>query len=290
MFASPSVAAAAVRTRVSVPLDAPVHSMRSVSNHLRTQPGRRYGQLESVSGGVEIAPWAIVGGADTTSGHIHVHEEAAVGPVRSISGNVVVGNKAWIRSAKTVSGHITLGRDVQVEEGVKSTSGTIKTGHGCRIQGDVNSVSGDIALHATEVEGNIHVVSSDLTVAADSKVSGGIHLPRTTSSSFHLPRIVIGAHARVEGELVFESPVELYVHTTAQTGTIRGASRIVYSTPHPPQSQRLPMPPLVTFDPGVQSVQWGPLMIGGSITIGNIGCNSGNSGNTYVGGWGNARR
>lgn len=172
MYASLSVAATAGRARGSVPPDAPVHSMRSVSNHLRTEPGRRYDQLKSVSGSVEIAAWAIVGGADTTSGDIHVSEEAAVGPVRSISGNVVVGNKAWIRSAKTVSGHITLGRDVQVEEGVKSTSGTINTGHGCRIQGDVNSVSGDIALHATEVEGNIHVVSSDLTVAADSTVGG----------------------------------------------------------------------------------------------------------------------
>lgn len=186
-----------------------------------------------------------------------------------------------------MSGHITLGRDVQVEEGVKSTSGTIKTGHGCRIQGDVNSVSGDIVLHATEVEGNIHVVSSDLTVAAGSKVGGGIHLHRPTSASFHLPCIVIGAHARVEGELVFESPVELYVHTTAHTGPIQGASPMAYDTPHPPQPQRLSMPPVVTFDPGILSVQWAPLMIGASITIGNIGCNSGNN---YGGGWGNARR
>jgi len=94
MYASLSVAATAGRARGSVPLDAPVHSMRSVSNHLRTEPGRRYDQLKSVSGSVEIAAWAIVGGADSTSGDIHVSEEAAVGPVRSISGNIVVGNKA----------------------------------------------------------------------------------------------------------------------------------------------------------------------------------------------------
>ncbi len=290
MYASPSVAANAGRTRGVAPLDVPAPSMRSISDDLRTHPGRRYGQLESVSGDVRIAARTIVGGAATTSGDIHVHEEAAVGPVSSISGDLVVGNAAWVRSAETVSGDITLGLNADVDEGVKSTSGTIKADHGCRIKGDVESVSGDIVLHATEVEGDIHVVSSDLTVAAGSQVSGGIHLHRTTNASCHLPRIVIGAHARVEGELVFEAPVDLFVHTTAHTGPIRGASRIVYSTPHPPQPQRLPMPPMVTFDPGTLSVQWAPLMIGGSITIGNIGCNSGNSGNTYVGGWGDARR
>jgi len=286
MYASPSVAATAGRTRGLAPLDTPAHSLRSVSDDLRTQPGRRYGQLESVSGDVKIAARAIVGGATTTSGDIHVHEEAAVGPVSSVSGDLVVGNGAWVRSAETVSGDITLGLNVDVDEGVKSTSGTIRTGRGCRIQGDVKSVSGDIVLYATEVEGNIHVVSSDLTVAAGSQVSGGIHLYGTTNASCHLPRIVIGEHARVEGELVFESPVALYVHTTAHTGPIQGASPIVYSTPHPPHRPRLPMPPM-TFDPGVQSVQWGPLMFGGSITISNIGCNYGNN---YGGGWGNARR
>lgn len=86
MYASLSVAAAAGRARGSVPPDAPVHSMRSVSNDLRTQPEWRYECLKSVSGDVTIAARAVVGSAVTTSGDIHVHEEAAVGPVSSTSG------------------------------------------------------------------------------------------------------------------------------------------------------------------------------------------------------------
>lgn len=240
MYTSPSVAASAGGARGTAPLDAPAPTLRSISDDLRTHPGRRYGQLESISGNVRIAARAIVEGAATTSGDIQVHEEAAVGPVRSISGNLTVGAQAWVRRAETVSGHIALGLGVEVEEGVQSTSGTIKTDHGCRIKGDVTSTIGDIVLLGTEVEGDIHVVSGDLTVTAGSRVSGNIHLDRPASASCHRPRIVIGPDACVEGELLLDAPVDLFVHATAQTGPIMGASRIVYSTPHPPQAAPQP--------------------------------------------------
>ena len=50
-----------------------------------------------------------------------------------------------------------------------------------------------------------------------------------------IPRIVIGPNAVVDGPLVFERDVVLYVHNTARTGSVRGATPTSYSTATPPQ-------------------------------------------------------
>jgi hypothetical protein len=49
------------------------------------------------------------------------------------------------------------------------------------------------------------------------------------------PRIVIGPNARVDGAMVFERPVVLYVHRSAKVGSITGATPIAYSTDRAPQ-------------------------------------------------------
>ena len=49
------------------------------------------------------------------------------------------------------------------------------------------------------------------------------------------PRIVIGPQAVVDGSLVFEHPVTLYVHRSARTGAIQGATAIAFDTPTAPR-------------------------------------------------------
>ena len=44
------------------------------------------------------------------------------------------------------------------------------------------------------------------------------------------PRIIIGPNAVVEGPLVFERPVTLYVHTSARIGAVTGATAKPFST------------------------------------------------------------
>jgi hypothetical protein len=48
------------------------------------------------------------------------------------------------------------------------------------------------------------------------------------------PRIVIGPNAVVEGALVFEREVTLYVHDSARIGKVTGATAVRFSTPTPP--------------------------------------------------------
>jgi hypothetical protein len=43
------------------------------------------------------------------------------------------------------------------------------------------------------------------------------------------PKIVVGPDAVVEGDLVFEQEVKLYVHETARIGKVTGATPVRYS-------------------------------------------------------------
>jgi hypothetical protein len=72
-------------------------------------------------------------------------------------------------------------------------------------------------------------------VGIGSHVHGGIHVEKPGPSWISLhknkpPRIIIGPNAQVDGPLVFEREVVLYVHTTAKVGSITGAKAIPFST------------------------------------------------------------
>jgi hypothetical protein len=72
-----------------------------------------------------------------------------------------------------------------------------------------------------------------------SHVRGGIRVVKPNMQWIEIrkkrnPRIVIGPNARVDGPLVFEREVELFVHTTARTGPITGATAQRFSTDTPP--------------------------------------------------------
>jgi hypothetical protein len=47
------------------------------------------------------------------------------------------------------------------------------------------------------------------------------------------PKIVVGENARIRGRLVFERPVELYVHDSAEIGQVSGAQVNRYSGREP---------------------------------------------------------
>jgi len=51
-----------------------------------------------------------------------------------------------------------------------------------------------------------------------------------------LPRVVIGAGSVVEGELVFEREVELYVHPDARVGKQSGKSPRMLASPDAPRA------------------------------------------------------
>jgi len=107
------------------------------------------------------------------------------------------------------------------------------------VSGKVSNVNGGIALTAAHVGGGIETTSGDIDVGANSHVDGGI-LVNQDNSWFHFgvsrdPRIVIGPHAVVQGDLVFKRTVQLYVSDSATVGKIDGAKPIKFTGDKPPQ-------------------------------------------------------
>ena len=122
---------------------------------------------------------------------------------------------------------MTIGDDVE------TVNGSIFIDRGGNVGGDIETVNGAIGLVDTDVAGGIATVNGDLTVGIGSHVRGGIHYekPGTQLISFKRrdPRVVIGPDARVDGPLVFEHSVSLYVHETASIGPVTGATAVRYS-------------------------------------------------------------
>ena len=187
----------------------------TVNGSVSADAGQAYGDLETVNGSVSIAAGATVEDAST------------------VNGSITVGDKAQAASLETVNGAIRVGKDVQVRKDVETVNGSIFIDRGTTIGGNVDTVNGAIGLVGTQLAGGIETVNGDITVGIGSHVKGGIKVEKPRGWSMKPrrdPRIIIGPNAVVEGPLVFERPVTLYVHTSARIGAVTGATAKPFST------------------------------------------------------------
>lgn len=192
-----------------------------VNGSITAESGQAYGELETVNGSIRIA-----GGATT--------DDAA-----TVNGSISVGDKATVGSLETVNGSIKLERDVTVDGGIETVNGSIFVDRGGKVKGGAETVNGAIGLVGTRLGGDIVTVRGNVTVGIGSHVAGGLRVEKSTGM-FNLeskkpPRIIIGPNAVVEGPLVFEREVTLYVHRTAKTGKITGATAKAFDTDTAPQ-------------------------------------------------------
>lgn len=185
-----------------------------VNGSIEAEAGRAYGDLETVNGSVRIGDGATTADAGT------------------VNGGIRVGDKASTGSLETVNGGIRLGSNVTVNGGIETVNGEVFVDRGGKVKGGVETVNGAIGLVATQLGGGIETVNGNITVGVDSVVKGGIRLQKNNSwlkmKNKRIPRIIIGPNAVVEGPLVFEREVNLYVHRTARTGPITGATAKSY--------------------------------------------------------------
>lgn len=197
-----------------------------INGSITATAGQRYGDLETVNGSIRLQAGAQAADVETVNGSIHGEDD-----VRA-------------RTLSTVNGGIRLGRRAQVDAGIETVNGAIFLDRGSRVGGDVATVNGGIGLVDSDLAGSIETVSGDITVGAGSHVKGGIRVDKPNRSGIHVrlgkqrpPKIVIGPDAVVEGPLVFEREVRLYVHASARIGSVRGATAVRYSTPTPPADE-----------------------------------------------------
>ncbi|MDH5832731.1 hypothetical protein [Luteimonas kalidii] len=188
-----------------------------VNGSIVAQAGRPYGDVDTVNGSVTIESGASVEDAETVNGSIRGGDDIAADSLSTVNGSIRIGERARIaRSVETVNGSIF-----------------VDAGGG--IGGDVRTVNGAIGLVDVDLTGGIETVSGDITVGVGSHVRGGITITKPTSNWFPVqlnkrkPRVIIGPDAVVEGPLKFEREVSLFVHESARTGPVTGATATPYS-------------------------------------------------------------
>ena len=156
--------------------------------------------------------------------------------IEKINGSISADAGQVVGNMETVNGSIRVARDVRIGGDVETVNGSVFVDRGGHVSGDVATVNGAIGLVDTDLAGGIETVNGDITVGAGSHVKGGIRVEKPNSNWTPIsigkrkpPRIVIGANAVVEGPLVFEREVKLYVHQSARIGSVTGATAMRYS-------------------------------------------------------------
>ena len=195
--------------------------------------------IDKVNGSIHVPDNATVGKLSTVNGSIHVGDGAHAAGATTVNGSIHLGANATIDALDTVNGGIHVGAGTKIARTIEAVNGSIALATGADVGGKVSNVNGSIALDAAHVGGGIETTSGDINVGANSRVEGGI-LINKDNSWFHFgtsrdPRIVIGPHAVVQGDLVFKRDVQLYVSNSATVGKIEGAKPISFSGEKPPQ-------------------------------------------------------
>ena len=184
--------------------------------------------VSKVNGGITAEAGQVYGDLDTVNGSIRIGGGATVDDASTVNGSITAGEKATAGSLETVNGSIRLERNVTVNGGLETVNGAIFVDRGGKVKKGVETVNGSIGLVATHVGGDVETVRGNITVGIDSHVAGGLRVEKSTgffnNNNKTPPRIVIGPNAVVEGPLVFERPVVLYVHKTAKIGPVTGAT------------------------------------------------------------------
>jgi DUF4097 and DUF4098 domain-containing protein YvlB len=199
--------------------------------------------IDKVNGSISVESGEVRGSLETVNGSIRIGDNAQAGTAETVNGSVHVGNDGSARSLETVNGSIRLGERVRIEGDVETVNGSIFSARGSRIGGNLENVNGALGLVQTEVAGNVETVNGDVTIGVGSHVRGHLRVHKPSANWMPIrvrqrpQRIVIGPGAVVDGDLLFEREVQLYVHDTARVGTITGATAIPFSTPTAPARQ-----------------------------------------------------
>jgi len=192
--------------------------------------------IEKINGSISAAAGQTIGNMETVNGSIRIETGARTRDAETVNGSITVAERAQVGSLETVNGSIRVARNVQVNGHVETVNGSVFVDRVGAVRGDVTTVNGAIGLVDTDVSGGIETVNGDITVGTGSHVKGGITVEKPNSNWMPIsigkrktPRIVIAANAIVEGPLVFERQVKLYVHQSARIGSVSGATAVRYS-------------------------------------------------------------
>lgn len=209
-------------------------NIEKVFGGITAEAGREYGSLQTVNGGITIRDGATVRSAEAVNGGIEIQAGAKVGSAETVNGGISLAADATADSLEAVNGGLELGERAKVADDIETVNGGIVLADGADVGGDVETVNGRIELNHATVGGRLTTTNGDVSVFRSSVVRGGITIEKPQKQWWspgeeRIPRVIIGNGSVVEGPMVFEREVELFVHTGAKIGSVSGATAVRFT-------------------------------------------------------------
>lgn len=161
----------------------------------------------------------------TVNKSIRVESGTNAGEVDSVNGSIRIGSDSVVKSVESVNGAIDIGDGVNVERDIEAVNGSVELGRGSEVGGNIETVNGAIRMKNTNVAGDIETINGGIKLLDGTVVEGSIKVrePKGWSSNRRKPvKVEIGEDVRVYGDLIFEQPVELKIHNSANVGEVIG--------------------------------------------------------------------
>ena len=186
--------------------------------------------LNTVNGSVRVGSQSTVeGDINTVNGSVTVGANSVVGEVQTVNGKIELNDGVRANSVEAVNGSVELSERVEVENQVETVNGRVVIGGDSIIGGRVESVNGQIRLIGATA-GSLRNHRGGMVLEAGSRVLGELRVTKAGARERNDPVLVeIHADCKVVGPLVFERPVRLRIHQTAEVGEIQGADPEYFS-------------------------------------------------------------
>lgn len=198
--------------------------------------------IDKVNSSITAEAGQVYGDLSTVNGSIKIDANARLKDAETVNGSIRAQDGIQARSLSTVNGSINVGERARIDGGIETVNGGVFVDRGSEVKRSIETVNGAIGIVDTDLGGGIETVNGDITVGMGSHVKGGVKVekPNNNWGGFRMgkqkiPRIVVGPYAVVDGPLVFEREVKLYVHSSARIGTLRGATAVRFDGTTPPK-------------------------------------------------------
>ncbi len=204
----------------------------SINKSVKIGAGEESGGASSVNGSITVGESATVtGNLKTVNGTIRVDDGAIIRKASTVNGGLKLGNKGKAEALTTVNGSIRVGEEATVAGEIEAVNGRITVEKGAHIGDNVGNVNGEIDLSGAEIEGDLSTVNGDINLADRSVVKGDIIVEEPggwnqDKEENRIPRVIIGPGSRVEGTIVLERKVKLFISESAEVGGVSGVMSI----------------------------------------------------------------
>ena len=199
----------------------------SVNKSIKVGAGEQSGGESTVNGSISVGTGATVSGSlSTVNGTIRVDDDVQLGDAETVNGALRLGSGVTAENVETVNGSIRVGDRSRVDGRINAVNGRIEAGAGTGVGRNVENVNGEIELNGAEIGGDIKTVNGDVRLNEGAVVMGNIVIEKPSMWSFgqksRKPKVIIGPGSRVDGEIVAEREIELYISESAQVGGVSG--------------------------------------------------------------------